>query len=87
MKRLVRAQEPVGHRNDGARGDLGGRELSEDEGKPAAVTRGAGTARISPRPPELQPHGRERKRSDRITQGVMSLRSTHGRRAVQAEGP
>jgi hypothetical protein len=42
MKRLVRAQEPVGHWNDGARGDLGGRELSEDEGKPAAVTRGAG---------------------------------------------
>jgi hypothetical protein len=40
MKRLVRRQKLVEYRNDGARGDLGGRELSEDEAEPAALTRG-----------------------------------------------
>src|SRR5262249_46001815 len=41
MKRLVRRQKSVEYRNDGARGDLGGRELSEDEAEPVAQTRGA----------------------------------------------
>src|SRR5262245_61485064 len=41
MKRLVRRQELVEYRNDGARGDLGGRELPEDEAEPAALTRRA----------------------------------------------
>jgi len=41
MKRLIRRQKPVEDRNDGARGDLSGRELSEDEAEPAALTRGA----------------------------------------------
>ena len=41
MKRLVRRQKLVEYRNDGARGDLGGRELSEDEAEPTALTRGA----------------------------------------------
>src|SRR5262245_31772922 len=40
MKRLVRRQELVEYRNDGARGDLGGRERSEDEAEPGALTRG-----------------------------------------------
>lgn len=31
MKRLIRRQKLVENRNDGARGDLGGRELSEDK--------------------------------------------------------
>src|SRR5262245_41910902 len=38
MKRLVRRQKLVEYRKDGARGDLGGRELSEDEAEPAALT-------------------------------------------------
>src|SRR5262244_3117943 len=41
MKRLVRRQKLVEDRNDGARGDLGGRELSEDESQSTALTRGA----------------------------------------------
>jgi hypothetical protein len=41
MKRLVRRQKLVEYRNDSARGDLGGGELSEDEAEPAALTRGA----------------------------------------------
>src|SRR5262249_48484531 len=41
MKRLIRGQKLFEYRNDGARGDLGGRELSEDEAEPAASTRGA----------------------------------------------
>src|SRR5215475_3979491 len=41
MKRLVRRQKPVEYRNDSARGNLGGRELSKDETEPAALTRGA----------------------------------------------
>ena len=41
MKRLVRRQKLVAYRNDCARGDLGVRELSEDEAEPAALTRGA----------------------------------------------
>src|SRR5262245_11222344 len=41
MKRLVRRQKLVEYRNDAARGDLGARELSEDEAEPAALTRGA----------------------------------------------
>jgi hypothetical protein len=40
MKRPVRRQKLVEYRNDGARGDLSGRELSEDEAEPAALTRG-----------------------------------------------
>ena len=41
MKRLVQRQKLVEYRNDGARGDLGSRELSEDEAESAAVARGA----------------------------------------------
>src|SRR5262249_41919005 len=41
MKRLVWRQKCVEYRNDGTRGDLGGRELSEDEAEPAALTRRA----------------------------------------------
>jgi hypothetical protein len=40
MKRLVRRQKLVEYRNDGARGDLGGRELLENEAEPVALTRG-----------------------------------------------
>ena|SRR5215467_5320312 len=39
IKLLVRRQKPVEYRDDGARGDLGSRELSEDEA--AALTCGA----------------------------------------------
>src|SRR5262245_24095610 len=41
MKRLVRRQKLVEDRNDGARGDLGGRELPEDQPEPVALTGGA----------------------------------------------
>jgi hypothetical protein len=41
MKRLVRREKLGEYRNDSARGDLGGRELPEDEAEPAALTRGA----------------------------------------------
>jgi hypothetical protein len=41
IKRLVRRQKLVEYRNDGARRDLGGRELPEEEAEPAALTRGA----------------------------------------------
>src|SRR5262249_39578485 len=41
MKRLVRRQKLVEDRNDGARGDLSGRELPEDEAEPVALTGGA----------------------------------------------
>src|SRR5262249_53505333 len=41
VKRLVRRQVLVEDRNDGARGDLGARELSKDEAEPAALTGGA----------------------------------------------
>jgi hypothetical protein len=41
IKRLIRRQKLNEYRSDGARGDLGGRELSEDEAEPAALTRGA----------------------------------------------
>src|SRR5262249_59833539 len=37
IKPLVRRQKPVEYRHDGARGNLGGRELSEDETEPAAL--------------------------------------------------
>src|SRR5262249_5267519 len=40
MKRLIWRQILVKYRNDAARGDLGGRELAEDEAEPAALTRG-----------------------------------------------
>src|SRR5215475_11626847 len=41
VKRLVRRQKLVEYRDDGTRGDLGARELSEDEAEPAALARGA----------------------------------------------
>src|SRR5215470_13726440 len=41
MKRLVRRQKLVEYRNDGARGDFGCRELSEDEAESNALTHGA----------------------------------------------
>ena len=41
MEPLFRRQKLVEYRNDGARGDLDGRELAEDEAEPVALTRRA----------------------------------------------
>jgi hypothetical protein len=42
MKRLVWRQKLVEYRNDRARGDLGGRELSEDEAEPITAISAVG---------------------------------------------
>src|SRR5262249_789271 len=57
MKRLIRRQKPVEYRNDGARGDLGGRELSEDEAETAALPPGR-EDRGHPVEHESAPHGK-----------------------------